>query len=667
MDKAMRAIRLAILVMAAAAAGGEPAAVTVHLDRPATDVAAWLAAGVLPAPGTPGAASLLPQLVRNPSFEQMPKPTSLRLPEAWGKAEGWDYVTAGSKRMVVRRRRGRGKDVLLLASKKRWGTYRYQLIARKIDGPGGFCVLVEVTSAKTHLRWTLGAKGNRLHVLEKVRGGQAEQLGPGVVGRIEAGRAYKLEVWRRKGEMRFALNGRLIHRVKAEMPDGGIGLADADAAAEYLDVAVYGSKDTPRFLLDHPAEARRPTVAAGWEPLLDEGNDATFAWDWLYPHNSSLSQSIRVRLNPGGDLGIRQREIPIDAGKTYRGHVSLRAKTPATVTVSLRSRAGRILASQVFADVAEAWKSYALTLKPTAGDKAADLCITVSGVASVWVDQVTLAADGAAAPSGLSVEAVAALRKARPLLLRWPAGPGLPHYVWRDGVGPPHGRHAAATTDGTRGSFIAAPNAFGTNEFVALCRAVAAEPVFTVHPAWGLRPPLYWLEYVNGEPETRLGRLRAEHGHERPHGVRLWAIDGLPLDELDIEHYAEQAGKLAKAMREEDPSIRVVPLLWGSHMMQGRLEAEASGAPRLRVAAARGRGRAVVRLVHLGDKARDVTVTLKGKEQCAPKSRHLSLDAASERLSVADGELAAAGGVVRLAVRPSTVHVIVLSLKGDPR
>ena len=433
----LRAIALAALLpVLAGAATPDEARVVVHLDRPADTVSALLAAGVLPAPGTPGAASLLPQLVRNPSFEETPEATSLPLPKAWGTVEGWDYVTAGSKRMLVRRRRGPGHDVLLLASRKRWGTYRYRLIARKIDGPGGLCVLFEVTSEKTHLRWTLGAKGNRYHVLEKVRDGRAEQLGPAVVGRIEAGRTCKIEVERRQDELRFSLNGRLIHHVREKMPDAGIGLADADATAEYLDVTVHGSKDTPHFLLDHPAEARRHTVAAGWEPLVSEGSDATFVWDWLYPHNSSFSQSIRVRQLEGGEVGIRQGKIPIEAGTTYHGHVALRAKSPAAVTVSLRGHDGRVLAEQAIGDLPQAWKAYDFALKPSAGDRQASLCVTLNTVAAVWVDQVSLVADGAAAPTALPTAAMASLRKARPPLLRWPAGPGLAHYQWDDGVGP---------------------------------------------------------------------------------------------------------------------------------------------------------------------------------------------------------------------------------------
>ena len=44
---------------------------------------------------------------------------------------------------------------------------------------------------------------------------------------------------------------------------------------------------------------------------------------------------------------------------------------------------------------------------------------------------------------GVRREVVDRLRKQRPGILRWPAGPALRHYDWRDGVGPVDGRPGA--------------------------------------------------------------------------------------------------------------------------------------------------------------------------------------------------------------------------------
>ncbi|MFW6164140.1 MAG: hypothetical protein ACODAJ_15335, partial [Planctomycetota bacterium] len=451
------------LVLAAAlpvlAAGGARVEVSVHLDRPQAGAEAFVQRGALPAPGTPGAADLLPQLVRNASFEMTPPVSPLPLPEAWGDVEGWDYVRCGSKRVLVRRKRGADRDPLVLADDKRWGTYRLSLVARKIDGPGGFCVLFEVSGRRTHLRWTLGALGNGYHVLEKVRGGEAQRLGPPVVGRIEAGRCYKIEVWRRRKRIKFALNGHLIHSVRERMPDGGIGLAGADARAEYFDIRVHGGRDDLKYQLDHPAEARRSTVAAGWHPLRSEGNDVAYKWDFLYPFNSYVCQSIKVRTFQGGDAGICQHGVPVTAGATYRGRLHVRCFRENRVVVSLRGRDGTVYARQVVGEPAEEWKRFEIALQPSASDPKADFCITTTRGGIVWVDDVSLVKEGSAGAGGLRRGAVAALRERRPQVLLWPVGPGAAHYDWRDGVGAVDHRPVTSVVGAGGEVFVAGSNA----------------------------------------------------------------------------------------------------------------------------------------------------------------------------------------------------------------
>jgi len=672
----MNGLRWLALVLAAptltvgGGAARQEIAVSVHLDRQAATPSPLLHGWSLPAPGTPGAAALLPNLLRNASFEMTPPGKPLRLPAAWGKAEGWELRSCGARRILVRTRRGstRGDDVLLLARRKQWSEYRLGLLGRKIAGPGGLCVLFEVRDRKTHFRWTLGGLGNRYHVLEKVHGGEAERLGPAVVGRIDAGRAYKIEVHRRKRVTRFLLDGRLVHSIKDRMPWGGIGLADADATAEYLDLIVYGRYSTPRFMLDHPAEARRSTVAGAWEPLVDSRNKVAFKWDTLYPRNSHFCQSIRVLTYVGGDAGIRQRGVAVKAPATYRGRVHLRAQGSSKVEVSLRSRSGQVLARQVLAEPPERWQACDFDLKPSADDPAADFCISASAGASVWVDQVSLVAADRATPYGLRRGAVDALRRLKPPTLLWPGGPGLLPYDWRGGVGPRDERPVDSATDGPRGGFEAAPNGFGTDEFLALCKSLGVEPMLAVNPRRGLRPALYWLDYCNAEANTPMGKLRVDHGRVEPYGATRWAIGGLPLDELEPERYAEDVGKIAEAMREQDPSVSVLPLVWEPETAAELVGVEAAAAPTLRVAAGRSGGRIAVRLVHLGDGEAKAHVAIQGlgERRLAPEADHLSMPmhTAATATRLAQAKLAVAGNACRLSLGPRSTHVVVLRLEG---
>ncbi len=663
----MNTLRSMLLVAAlpTLAAGGEAARaeVVVHLDRPARSASAFLEGGAVPAPGTPGASGLLPQLLRNASFEEAPPARLLPLPRKWGKVEGWEYRSCGSKRMLVRTRRGQGNDVLVLASGRDWAEYHLKLMARKIDGPGGFCILFEVSGRRTHLRWTLGALGNRYHVLEKVRDGHAERLGPAVVGRIEAGRCYRIEVrrFKQKKETEFSLDGRLVFSVRERMPDGGIGLADGDATAEYFDLTVRGRKNALLFLLDHPSEGRRSTLSAGWEPLADPRNAVAYKWDLLYPANSYFGQQIEVRKFIGGDAGIRQRGVPVTAGTAYRGRIHLRRFGRPRAMVSLRSADGKVYAQQDLGEPTDVWKPFDFVLTPSATDPNADFCITAAPDGIVWVDQVSLVAEGSAGAGGVRREVVDRLRKQRPGILRWPAGPALRHYDWRDGVGPVDGRPGTAVTGGGRSVFEAAPNALGTAEFLALCQAAGARPMLAVNPVQGMRPALCWLEYCNGAATTRLGKQRAEHGRAEPWGVTLWAIGGLPLGETKPEVYAEAAAKTIAAMREQDPSVRVLPLLWGGHPLPDRVAVEAPAA--VRATAACDGKRAIARLVHLGDQPVEAAVAFRGlgDRKPAAEARLLSIDGDA---TLTQRTIPAAHATVRLLLAPHTVHVLILPLEG---
>ena len=552
------ALALALAIASAGTALAAEATVAIRLDRKGERVSPLICGCSLPAPGTPGARSILREIVRNRSFETPPPGKPLPMPRAWRKPPGWELVSCGAMRRIVRRTVD-GKDPLVVVRRARWGDYQISLFARKIDGPGGFAILFEVENSGRHLRWVLGGKGNRYHLLQRLGGGRVREITTPVVGRIDAGRCYKIDISVRGRTVRCSLDGRLIHRVdNAALRFAGFGFAPADATAEYFSVRVESPKLRELYALDHRAEGRRETIAAGWEALRDPRNEVLYRWDTLYPANSYFSQRIEVNQYVGGDAGIRQRGVPIQAGSTYKARLHLRANEPVSVVVSLRGTNGKVYASRRAAKLTEPWRAYELALKPAASDPAAELCIAIEGQARAWVDQVSLQRSEDGATYGLRSNLVAALRALRPAALRWPAGPAAMHYRWRRGVGPPDARAVAAVTDGRRPAFEAALNDFGTDEFLALCRDVGAEPILVLNAAPGMRHALYWLDYCNGPVTTPMGKLRAANGHPKPYHVKYWAIGRAARDQMTAGQYAFTVAKIAQAMREQDSSVRLV-------------------------------------------------------------------------------------------------------------
>jgi len=64
-------------------------------------------------------------------------------------------------------------------------------------------------------------------------------------------------------------------------------------------------------------------------------------------------------------------------------------------------------------------------------------------------------------------------------------------------------------------------NRFGTDEFVAYCRELGAEPYICLNMGTGTMDEAQaWVEYCNGTGDTYWANRRRENGHAKPHRVR---------------------------------------------------------------------------------------------------------------------------------------------------
>lgn len=171
-------------------------------------------------------------------------------------------------------------------------------------------------------------------------------------------------------------------------------------------------------------------------------------------------------------------------------------------------------------------------------------------------DPASLLAD----ENGLRSDVAALLRELAPTVIRWPGGNFASGYHWRDGVGPAAERPArhdlAWDTIET--------NAFGTEEFLQLCRAVDAEPYLAVNASTGsIDEMLAWVEYCNAISEVPEAALRRRGPHPEPHGVRLWGVGNENYGWWQHGHStADEYGALtrewAKLLRWTEPSAEVI-------------------------------------------------------------------------------------------------------------
>lgn len=153
-----------------------------------------------------------------------------------------------------------------------------------------------------------------------------------------------------------------------------------------------------------------------------------------------------------------------------------------------------------------------------------------------------------------------AARRLRVTQLRWPGGNFASGYHWQDGVGPRDSRPARFNI----AWFQRESNRFGTDEFIATCRKLGAEPYLCVNMGTGtLDEAASWVEYCNYEGGTQLSDLRRQGGHAQPYGVKLWGLGNeifgdWQIGRKDLGEYSKGAVEFAKVMKWVDPSIKLV-------------------------------------------------------------------------------------------------------------
>lgn len=124
---------------------------------------------------------------------------------------------------------------------------------------------------------------------------------------------------------------------------------------------------------------------------------------------------------------------------------------------------------------------------------------------------------------GLRKDAVDALKRLEPPVIRWPGGCYADTYHWRNGIGPRDQR--PVTYNENFGTYETDSNQFGTHEFMRLCELVGAKPWLNINMMTGSTAEMRdWMEYCNREEETSLAMERRKNGADKPFGVELWGI-----------------------------------------------------------------------------------------------------------------------------------------------
>jgi len=315
-----------------------------------------------------------------------------------------------------------------------------------------------------------------------------------------------------------------------------------------------------------------------WERHPDDRNDdygLSFGWDAevAYPVSLDLfeekpvQRSLRVDLTDGivERHGVYQPRIPVRAGIAYHGYLWLKTTGyDGRIRVALEEdRSGGALYSEAeIKEVRGDWKRYAFELHSQRTDHHARLAILFDGGRGrVWVDQVSLLPGDAV--GGVRADVLALVAALRPAFIRWPGGNVAQDYHWAWGVGP-RDRRPVWTNLSWKNE--PEPGDIGTDEFIAFCRRMGAEPSITVNVEGRgatAEEAAAWVEYCNGPATSRYGAIRAANGHPEPYQVKYWELGNEIWGDWVRGHsdaltYARNYVRYHKAMRAVDSGIQFI-------------------------------------------------------------------------------------------------------------
>ncbi|MCQ2385806.1 MAG: hypothetical protein MJ078_03930, partial [Clostridia bacterium] len=226
-----------------------------------------------------------------------------------------------------------------------------------------------------------------------------------------------------------------------------------------------------------------------------------------------------------GLCGVEQGGLYLEKNKTYLFRIVVHAQYAACLTASL-SDGDKTLVSHTFPVSNGDWETVSFSLSCPGQTENGKFSVTFGGKNEVTFGAFSLLPGDHF--HGMRRDVTEKLKALSPKLLRWPGGNFAGEYRFKDGFLPPDRRAPIQSVmeEETQPFTHGYDNhEIGTDECLALCREVGAEPMITVNLFWDSPEDCAdWVEYCNGDVSTPYGRLRAERGHPEPYNVRFWAL-----------------------------------------------------------------------------------------------------------------------------------------------
>jgi alpha-N-arabinofuranosidase len=355
-----------------------------------------------------------------------------------------------------------------------------------------------------------------------------------------------------------------------------------------------GSQDPdglPHMLADEAQigdEVRRQALRQRWpeaeaRKLIESRQEAMAHW-WIraaddkggYPRTSADTgeyggRAQRVEARAAGQGIAQWTDLPLHRTRKYQYQLTVRSPDLTALTLSFAPAEHENVTSAQIKGISGTWANLSGDLQLPADAPAEAIyriAVTASAPGQFVVARLLLWPSDHIA--GADPDIVRMLKESRLPLLRWPGGNFVSAYHFEDGIGPMEKR---PTRPNVAWGAVE-PNLFGTDEFIAFCRAVGAEPMICVNGGDGTpEEAARWIEYCNGPISTPMGALRAANGHSQPFNVRIWEVGNELWGKWQVrwttpKGYVDRYRQFAEAMLRADPKITLYAC--GAPVLSGR-------------------------------------------------------------------------------------------------